>query len=61
MDYYLEKKIQLSEDSECQSIYPWSLQELNEKGEVDTAQVPWQGGLYFVMSRPNLPTSSQVN
>ncbi len=48
MNYHLERKIRLSEDSEYRGLYPWSLQEINENGEqVGKDQIPWAWSLYF--------------
>ena len=54
MDYHLERKIRLCEDSENKSLYPWSLQEFNKKGEkVGNDQIPWRWSLYFTASELN--------
>ena len=51
MDSNLERKIRLCEDSEYESLYPWSLQELNKKGEkIGRDQIPWSWSLYFTAS-----------
>ena len=51
MDCHLEKKIRLSENPEYNSLYPWSLQEINEKEEkVGNDQIPWSWSLYFTAS-----------
>lgn len=51
MDYHLERKIRLSEESEYKSLYSWSLQELNEEGgTIGSDQVPWEWSLYFTAS-----------
>lgn len=51
MDYHIENKILLSEDSEYKSLYSWSLQEFNNKGEkIGFDQIPWRWDLNFTAS-----------
>jgi hypothetical protein len=51
MDYHMENKILLSEDSEYKNLYSWSLQEFNNEGKkIGRDQISWQCGLYFTAS-----------
>lgn len=51
MDYHLENKIVLSEESEYKSLYSWSLQELDKSGQkIGLDQIPWAWSLYFTAS-----------
>jgi len=48
---HIDRKIQLSEESEYPSLYSWSLQELNKDGEkIGGDQIPWMWSLYFTAS-----------
>lgn len=51
MDYHLERKIQLSTESEYKSLYSWAIQELDEQSQqIGQNLVPWEWTLYFVAS-----------
>lgn len=51
VDYHIENKILLSEDSEYKNLYSWSLQEFNnEDKKIGCDQVPWPWSLYFTAS-----------
>ena len=48
MEYHLDHRILLSQESEYKNLYSWFLQEVAEFGEkIGSAQVPWVGSLYF--------------
>ena len=48
MEYHLNRKIKLSEESEYKALYSWSLQELDEDGEeIGSKQIPWAWDQYF--------------
>lgn len=62
MDYNLENKILLSEDSEYKNLYSWSLQEFNKEGEkIGKDQIPWCWSLYFTASELRLCHSFEIN
>ena len=51
MDYNLENKILLSEESEYKSLYSWSLQEFNkEDKKIGRDLIPWNWSVYFTAS-----------
>ena len=51
MDYHLENKVLLSEDSKYKGLYFWSLQEFNkENKQVGSNKIPWIWSLYFTAS-----------
>lgn len=51
MDYNLENKILLSEESEYKGLYSWSLQEVDkEDRKVGSKLIPWKWNLYFTAS-----------
>lgn len=51
MEYHLDHRILLSQESEYKNLYPWFLQEVAESGEkIGSAQVPWVWSLYFSAS-----------
>ena len=51
MEYHLDRKIVLSEESEFKSLYKWFLRELDGKDKkLGRDQIPWRWSLYFTMS-----------
>lgn len=51
MEYHLEHRVRLKQDSEHKSLYTWSLQEISQTGEeIGLDQVPWEWSLYFTAS-----------
>lgn len=51
MDYHLENKVLLSEESKYKSLYSWSLQEFDKEGkQVGCDMIPWIWSLYFTAS-----------
>ncbi len=62
MDYNLENKIQLCEDSEYKGLYSWSLQEFNSDGKkVGSDQIPWRWSVYFTASELSHHSSIDIN
>lgn len=48
MDFHLNRKVALSQDSKYQSLYKWLLQEQDDNGkQVGHDQVPWRWSLVF--------------
>lgn len=61
MDYNLENKILLSEESEYKSLYSWSLQELDKDGKkIGSDQIPWRWSMYFTASELRFDNSIEV-
>jgi hypothetical protein len=51
LEHHLDRRVVLNTDSEFQSLYRWSLQEVGEDGaKVGRDQIPWDYGLYFAAS-----------
>jgi hypothetical protein len=62
VDYHLEKKILLNNESEYNSLYSWSLQEFNNENEkIGSDQIPWQWSLYFTASEFRYIYSIDIN
>jgi hypothetical protein len=48
MEYHLDHRVRLSQESKHKSLYTWSLQEISETGEqIGSDQIPWEWNLYF--------------
>lgn len=48
MEYHIDRRIVLNQDSEFTNLYEWSLQELDAEGnKVGRDQIPWDWTLYF--------------
>lgn len=61
MDYHLNRTIRLSEESEYKNLYPWSLQEFNDKDEkVGMDQIPWDWSLQFISSELRHSSSIKI-
>jgi len=61
VDYHLNRKIRLSEESEYKNLYSWSLQELDEDGEkIGSDQIPWAWSLYFTASELRYSKSIEI-
>jgi len=51
MDYKLERKIYLNENTKHKSLYDWCLNEIDESNKkVDSDLIPWRWSLYFIAS-----------
>lgn len=50
MDYRIEKKIHFSKESEYQSLYKWSLNEIEKDGKTGSNLVPWGWTFSFTAS-----------
>jgi len=51
VNYNLENKVLLSEDSEYKSLYQWSLQEFDkDDNKIGRDLIPWNYSLYFTAS-----------
>jgi hypothetical protein len=51
MDYHIDRKVVLSEESEFKNLYKWSLQELDENGkQIGRNLVPWSWSLNFTVT-----------
>ena len=50
MEYHLERKIILSEDSKFKNLYSWFLREVDSEGKEQRDQIPWRWTLYFMLS-----------
>ena len=61
MDFHLDYKIRLKQESEYKSLYPWALQELSDNGEsVGNDQIPWIWSLYFTASDVSYISSLRI-
>lgn len=48
MDFHIDRRVVLYQDSKFKNLYKWSLQELDSKGnEIGPDQIPWAWSLYF--------------
>lgn len=48
MDFHIDRKVILNQESEYESLYNWSLQELDAEGnKIGRDQIPWDWTLYF--------------
>jgi hypothetical protein len=58
MDFHLDRQIRFSEESEYQSLYKWSIQEIDKNGErVGGDQIPKTGWSYFTARELRYNTS----
>lgn len=48
LDFHLDRKVALNQDSKHQSLYKWSLQEHDDDGkQLGPDQVPWEWSVEF--------------
>jgi hypothetical protein len=51
MDYHIDRRVILNQDSEFKNLYKWSLQEFDADGKkLGSDQIPWNWHLYFTAS-----------
>lgn len=61
MEYHLDRRIVLSQDSEFKNLYSWFLQESDEDGhKLHPDQIPWAWSLYFTATELTLQDSLSV-
>lgn len=49
MDFHIDRRVVLSQDSEFENLYKWSLQELDAEGnKIGPNQIPWGWSLNFI-------------
>jgi hypothetical protein len=55
MDFHLNRKVALSQESKYQSLYKWSLQEHDDDGkQFGDDQVPWNWSVVFAATEMEL-------
>lgn len=62
MDFHIDRRVVLSQDSEFESLYKWSLQELDGEGnKIGRDQIPWNWSLNFILTELRLIDEIEVD
>ena len=62
MKYHIDRRVILSQESEFENLYKWSLQELDSEGKKTVrGQIPWDWSLFFTVRKLTLSDSLEFS